>query len=140
MLRHCSILCLILVKSLQMAEHGINASNHVLSLHTLSSSLLLGCPILLPALQASRPARDTLGVLLSCQPLQSFVQVLKLLVLLLPELRVIQSVSAGVMVRRVVMVHVLVTCSSVDHACTGLVVGRSTCATMGTVRDSWGAA
>lgn len=80
--------CVELLQALQVIQHRIDSRHHVLRA---MSELILLCVVsrvlrLLSALHASRTARHILCVLLSRQPLQGLIQILKLLVLLLPQL------------------------------------------------------
>lgn len=106
-----------------MTKHRINASNNILPVVT-STLPLFSSSILFPSLKPASTAWNTLSVLFTCQSLKSFIQILQLPILFLPELRIIEPVPARMVVRR--MMVVLVRCSC---ACASTVVMLVGCCT-----------
>ncbi len=92
----------LLLKSVQMAEHWIHAGHQVLLLRVAGLRLLngvCGIPLLLASLQPARASRNILCVLLSSQSLQGLVQILELLILLFSQLGVVFLTPVCVLLR-----------------------------------------
>ena len=82
----------LLLKSVQMAEHWIYAGHQVLLLRVVGLCLLNGVrsiPLLLASLQPACTSRNILCVFLSSQSLQGLVQILQLLILLFSQLGIV---------------------------------------------------